>query len=260
MGKINLRLGLILILALSFYIQTKAAWRVVIDPWSVAQVGANTAAQKLIEEQHNKRIDSIYSRKQRMMQYTAAMATIKELYRSTMQNVSGFGEETAYYREIFLCAADIFQDIPTVAKAIMRKPGKNYILCLNELADVGLETEGLIHDFVEIVNNGKVKLSNIPIIKSKIPGGGGRFNMGKNDGYNLLDRYERLTLANRIYSRLLNLRYKMELMAMMSRYGTWGEVLFAIDPQSWAAYFSEKNLVEGIVADWNGLIVRKEYL
>lgn len=255
MGKVIIRLSFALALLLTINMQAKAAWRVVIDPWSVAQVGANTAAQKLIEEQHNKRIDSIYSRKQRMMQYTAAMATIKELYRSTMQNVLGFGEETAYYREIFLCAADIFKDIPTVTKAIMRKPGKNYILCLNELANVGIETEGLIHDFIEIVNNGKVKLPDTPIIKDKIPSGGGRFNMGTNDGYNLLDRYERLTLANRIYSRLLNLRYKMELMVMMSQFGTWGDVLFAIDPQSWAAYFTGRNLVGSIVADWNGLSV-----
>lgn len=260
MGTIIFRLSLAMALMLMINIQTKAGWRVVIDPWSVAQVGANTAAQKLIEEQHNRRIDSIYSRKQRMMQYTAAMATIKELYRSTMQNTAGFGEETTYYREIFLCAADIFTDIPTVTKAIMRKPGKNYILCLNELADVGIETEGLIHDFVEIVNNGKMKLPNIPIIKSKIPGGGGRFNMGKNDGYNLLDRYERLTLANRIYSRLLNLRYKMELMVMMSQFGTWGDVFFAIDPQSWVAYFSGKNMVDGIIASWDGVISKEEWL
>jgi hypothetical protein len=34
---------------------------------------------------------------------------------------------------------------------------KNYVLCLNELSDVVIETEGLIHDFIDVVNNGKIK-------------------------------------------------------------------------------------------------------
>ena len=253
MEQIIRKLSLGLALFITTGIQTKAAWRIVSDPWATTQVAANTASQKLIEKQHNKRIDSLCSRKQRIMQYTASMATIKELYQSTLQNVSGFGEETVYYREIFLCAVDIFSDISTVTKAIMCKPGKNYILCLNELANVGIETEGLIHDFMEIVNNGKVRLPNILIIRSKIPNGGGRFNMGTNDSHNLLGRYERLTLANRIHARLLNIRYKMELMVMMSQFSTWGNVLFAIDPQTWATYFTGKNIVEDIVNKWKEL-------
>jgi hypothetical protein len=31
------------------------------------------------------------------------------------------------------------------------------------------------------------------------------------------------------------------------------DVLFAIDPESWAAYFTGKNAVEGLINDWNNL-------
>ena len=91
---------LVIMLASVMLTDAHAAWRVVTDPWTAAQVAENTASQKLIEEQHNARLDSISSKQQKIMQYTAAMETIKELYRISMQNVTGFGEETRYYGEI----------------------------------------------------------------------------------------------------------------------------------------------------------------
>ena len=71
-----------------------AQWRVVIDPYCVSQVAANTASQKAIEDQHNKRLDSISAKQNKLEQYTVSMATIKELYKVTMENVSGFGTES----------------------------------------------------------------------------------------------------------------------------------------------------------------------
>lgn len=44
------------------------------------------------------------------------MATIKELYKVTMQNVSGFGTESKYYKEIGLCAYGILKDVPELIK------------------------------------------------------------------------------------------------------------------------------------------------
>ena len=71
---------------------------------------------------------------------------------------------------------------------------------------------------------------------------------------NFLNRYERLTMANRVYSRLLEIKYKMEVMCMMCQYCNGiNDVLMAIDVQSWAAFFTGKNIVEGIINDWNTL-------
>lgn len=224
-------------------LQGKAAWRVVIDRKTTAAVAANAASQKLIEDKHNNRLDSINSKQQRLMKYTAAMAGIKELYKLSMQNISEFGEESAYDREIVSLTADIFKDVPVVLKAIGRSPGKNYILCLNEMTDLVAETEGLVNDFVDIVNNGRIRN----------PLGAANAD-GKDDGYNFLDRYERLTLANRIYSRLLEIHYKLEMMTMMCQYShEIGDVLLAIDAESWAAYFTARNTVSRLIDDWNGL-------
>ena len=232
-------------------VQSKAAWRVVIDPWTTGAVTANAASQELIESQHNARLDSINSKQQKIMQYTATMATIKELYKLSMENISGFGVESQYYVEIGACVAEIFKDVPVVLKYMGKSPGKNYVICLNEIMDIVLETESLVKDFVDIVNNGKVKN---PIKKAKDVPNVNAPTSGSGDGYNFIDRYERLTLANRIYTHLLVIRYKMEAITMMCQYcSDMNNLLMAIDIDSWAAYFTGKNIVDGLISDWEGL-------
>ena len=263
-----------------------AAWRVVSDPWTTAKVAANTASQKVIEEKHNERLDSMSAKQQKIMQYTAAMQTVRELYQLTMENITGFGEETKYYGEICQLTFEIMENVPVVLDYISHSPVRNYVLCISEIADVVTETEGLVADFVDIVNNGKI---HNPLKKAttitKCPRCGGSLktiettsedrphvyvcqkcgwnsdnindvsaedNVG--DGYNLLNRYERLTMANRIYSRLLEIKYSMEVMAFMCQYCNGiSDVLYAIDPESWAAWFTGKNIVEGLINDWNSL-------
>lgn len=230
-------------------VSSAKAYKVVIDPWTIGQVTANTTSQSLIENQHNTRVDSINAKQQKIMQFTAAMQTMKELYVMSMQNVSGFGEETKYYAEIFSTTVEIFKDVPVVLEYINSNPVKNYILCANEMTDIVAETQGLVADFINIVNNAKINVPGDSTITKHIP-----LQSKKSDGYNFLDRYERLTLANNIYSRLLQIKYKMEVMAMTCQFcNSFSDVLFAIDPESWAAYFTGKNAVEGLINDWNTL-------
>ena len=248
MGKTRIILAIVAMLTAG---QAHAAWRVVIDPWTTGAVTANAASQELIESQHNARLDSINSKQQKLMQYTATMATIKELYKMSMENVSGFGAESQYYVEIGATVAEIFKDVPVVLQYMGKSPGKNYVICLNEIMNIVLETESLVKDFVDIVNNGKIQN---PIKKTKGVPNVNTPASGQGDGYNFIDRYERLTLANRIYTHLLEIRYKMEAITMMCQYcSDMNNLLLAIDPDSWAAYFTGKNIVDGLISDWEGL-------
>ena len=248
MGKTRIILAIVAMLTAGY---AHAAWRVVIDPWTTGAVTANAASQELIESQHNARLDSINSKQQKLMQYTATMATIKELYKMSMENVSGFGAESQYYVEIGATVAEIFKDVPVVLQYMGKSPGKNYVICLNEIMNIVLETESLVKDFVDIVNNGKIQN---PIKKTKGVPNVNAPASGQGDGYNFIDRYERLTLANRIYTHLLEIRYKMEAITMMCQYcSDMNNLLLAIDPDSWAAYFTGKNIVDGLISDWEGL-------
>ena len=187
-----------LIVLLLYCASSNAVVRVVIDKKSVAAVTANTAIQSTIEIVHNKTLEDIRKKQEKIMSYTATMESIKELYRMSMQNISGFGEESAYYRQM----VDNFLQIPgntaRAVKAINRCPGINYINSLNEIANIQTDVVGLVEKFVDIVNNGKVDFSAFTSGKSndKLSKLLQNAHIGKGDGYNFLDRYQRLTLAN----------------------------------------------------------------
>ncbi len=221
-----------------------AAWKVVIDKNCIKVVSSNLASQKLIEGQHNQRLDSIAEKKKKVELYTVSMATIKELYKVTMQNVSGFGTESKYYKEIGLCAYGILKDVPELIKTVSKAKFSNKLLCLNELGNLVTETQQLVGNFVNIVNNATVQ--------NPLKGQGTAEK--KSDGYNMLDRYERLSLANSIYSGLLEIRYKVEGMILMAQYATANDLFFAIDPEGWANVVTMKNNVSGLINDWNGLM------
>lgn len=283
----QIRLKATALIALStFAINANAGYRVVYDPWTTAQVVANAGEQKLIEDKHNERLDTISAKQQKILQYTATMESIKELYRLSMTNIRGFGQESAYYKEIVQLSADILTGIPTVTKFLVKHPGKNYILCLNELTNVMAETEGLVSDFVNIVNNGKVTnplkkkgtykctacgSTNVKMYNSGKENEylyyvcqkcgqvtqGNPASVGKNegDGYNFLDRYTRVSLTYRIYGRLLEIKYRMDAMVMMCRFGTWNDVFFHIDPKSWASYYQASNSATMLINKWNYLSI-----
>lgn len=221
-----------------------AGWKVVIDKNCIKVVAANTASQKLIEDQHNKRLDSIAAKKQKVELYSVSMATIKELYKLTMENVSGFGTESLYYKEIGTCAFDILKDVPELISTVNKAKFKNKLACLTELGGLVMETQQLVGNFVNIVNNAKVQ--------NPLKGQGTAER--KSDGYNLLDRYERLSLTNRIYTDLMEIRYKVEGMMLMAQFATANDLFFAIDPEGWANVVTMKNQVGNLIQDWNGLV------
>ena len=161
-----------------------------------------------------------------------------------MENISGFGTESLYYKEIGLCALDILRNVPVLVSTVNRAKFSNRLLCLNELGNLVAETQQLVGNFVNIVNNARIPN----------PLQGQATAEKKDDGYNLLDRYERLTLANSIYTDLNRIRYKVEGMVLMAQYATANDLFFAIDPEGWANVVTMKNHVGNLVHDWNGLV------
>ncbi len=239
--------NIMLIICVACFFGTASAWKVVIDPYCLKAVTTNLASQKAIEDQHNRRLDSISAKQNMLEQYTVSMATITELYKVTMENISGFGTESKYYVEIGLCAFDIVKSVPELVKTVSNAKFTNKALCLNELGNLTAQTQQLVADFINIVNNGKVQN----------PLKGQATAATKSDGYNLLDRYDRLTVANRIYTDLLEIRYKVQAMMAMAQYATKDDLFFAIDPEGWANMKVMQNQVGMLILNWNGLRIIK---
>ncbi len=169
---------------------------------------------------------------------------MKELYKLSMQNISGFGTESLYYKEIGSCALDIIRNVPELIKTVSKAKFTNQLYCLTELGGLVMETQQLVGNFVNIVNNAK--------IPNPLKGEGTAER--KSDGYNILDRYERMSLANSIYTNLNEIRYKVDGMMLMAQYATLNDLCFAINPEGWANVMTMRNQVDGLVSDWNGLV------
>ena len=90
MGKLKYIIAVATIILLN---HSASAWKVVIDPYCLKAVTTNLATQKAIEDQHNKRLDSISSKQNKLEQYTVSMATITGLYKVAMENISSLGAE-----------------------------------------------------------------------------------------------------------------------------------------------------------------------
>ena len=221
--------------------------RLVIDKKSVAAVTANTAIQSSIEIVHNKTLEEIRKKQEKIMSYTASMESIKELYRMSMQNISGFGEESAYYRQM----VDNFLQVPgntaRAVKAINRCPGINYINSLNEIANIQTDVVGLVEKFVDIVNNGKVDFSAFTSGKSndKLSKLLQNAHIGKGDGY------QRLTLANELLAHIVDINTRLNQIVYICEYcRTFSNFMYNIDPLTWATYFQGANMVQGVINDW----------
>ncbi len=92
-------------------------------------VAANTASQKLIEDQHNQRLDSIASKKQKVELYSVSMATIKkELYKgSRWRTFRVLVRRACTTKEIGTCAFDILKDVPELINTVNKAKFKNKI-------------------------------------------------------------------------------------------------------------------------------------
>ncbi len=136
-------------------------------------------------------MDTIAAKKQKVELYTVSMATMKELYKLSMENISGFGTESLYYKEIGLCALDILKCSGTCQHGKQGQSFSNKLLCLNELGNLGSGNTAAgrqLRQYREQCQDSQNPLQGQATAEKRMT------------GYNLLDRHERLTLANSIYT------------------------------------------------------------
>ena len=87
----------------------------------MVQVGANTTAASAVEETHNATLNEQRKKQERIAEYTTAIHVIRELYKQSMQNTDGFGQESAYYRLIGENALYIVTNIPVAVSWLSKK-------------------------------------------------------------------------------------------------------------------------------------------
>ena len=226
-----------------------AYWRWNYDWRTTAQVAENTAAASAVEGTHNATLDEQRKKQERIAEYTTSIHLIRELYKESMQNIRGFDQESRFYQLIGENALYIVTNIPVAISWLSKKPGINLPLCLNEISNLTMKTEQCIAGFVNIVNNGHVKS---PLKdNSLIPGGGGRANIGKDDGYNFMSRADRMGMANDILEDLVIVRNNLDNLIFLCQTNNGLEdLLMALDPDTWCDAMQMKWSVEDVVRGW----------
>ena len=243
------RLTVLLLAVLISTQHANAYWRWNYDWKTVIQVGANTTAAAAVEEAHNLTLDEQRKKQERIAEYTTAIHLIRELYKESMQNTSGFDQESMYYRLIGENALYIVTNIPVAISWLSKNPAINLPLCLNEISNLTMKTEQCIAGFVNIVNNGHVSspLKTNPLI----PRGGGRANIGKDDGYNFMSRADRMGMANDILEDLVIVRNNLDYIIFICQTNNGLEdLLMELDPDTWCTAMQMKWSVDEIVRGW----------
>ena len=243
------RLTALLLVVLISTQHANAYWRWNYDWKTVIQVGANTTAAAAVEEAHNLTLDEQRKKQERIAEYTTAIHLIRELYKESMQNTSGFDQESMYYRLIGENALYIVTNIPVAISWLSKNPAINLPLCLNEISNLTMKTEQCIAGFVNIVNNGHVSspLKANPLI----PRGGGRANIGKDDGYNFMSRADRMGMANDILEDLVIVRNNLDYIIFICQTNNGLEdLLMELDPDTWCTAMQFKWSVDEIVRGW----------
>lgn len=206
------------------------------DKKTAQAITETMAAQTAIEAVHNAELEQVERKKKAIREYTAKMATIKELYRIAMQNIDGFGQESHIYQEIALTAVEIMTNIPLALKELGKRPYST-LACYKDIKELSLQATSAVNTFVNVVNNGKISIK----VKDMQLGGMG-------DGYNFLNRSDRYYIANRVLTDLKEIKYKIEGLLLMARFCNGiSDILYALDSKTWCSIIVARNQVSTII-------------
>lgn len=222
----------------------QAVYRVVLDKGCVEQVLKNTSMQLAAETAHNIELDSIQATKEKIRDKSVSIELVKEASLLTLKNIQGFGIESAFYKDIALAASEVITKAPLVISTFAKTPMQNKALMINEVSGLVFRCRQLVADFNNIVNNSKVES---PLKKA---GEETTDNDKKGDGYNLLDRYERMALANTIATDIRMISQKLTKMYFIAQYGTWNNLFWKIDCKTWAYMYSGKDTADRLIQQW----------
>lgn len=216
--------------------------KIVSDPWSLAAWTGNTAYITGVEMSNTRAVEETEGMKRKTFAYHTAVLEAKEFHLKSMQNVAGFGQESRYYKEIYNISADIVMRCPRLIDSFKQADLSGKAYAITRISQLYSHTVQLVQDFVNIVNNGKVK-NPLEVGNTDT----------KSDGYNLIDRDQRLEIVLTIYADLRAIRDKIWMWEYSIVMANWGDVANVIDSKIFYKAISGKNIAQEIVNKWERL-------
>ena len=203
------------------------------DPALTSAVLGQTAALKKIHKDRKKTQEKIIAAERihhvedKMLDYLSnAQGAMQNLYQ-----IKRAGELVA-------------KEIPQNCSLLLKSVGGNLkgtviaAMVSDELTDAATQMTALFPFMKQLVTSGKYDVTG---------------DDGKNEKYkvNLLNASERYYIANEVVSRLEAINTNLFILAWQVRTLSWNDLWVSLDPEVWANVMSGKNIIGGIISDWN---------
>lgn len=211
------------------------------DPALTAAVLAQTAELKNLHEKRRKTqekiiaaetavtlaLDRVHSVEDKMLEYLSnAQGAMQNLYQ-----IKRAGE---------LMLTEIPQNCSLLAKSVAGNIKGTAIAAIvsDELADAATQMAAIYPFMKQLVTSGTYNVT-------------GADGTNEKHKVNLLSSAERYYIANEVVTRLETINTDLFILAWQVRTLSWNDLWFSLDPEGWASVMSGKNIIGGIVAEWN---------
>lgn len=211
------------------------------DPALTAAVLAQTVELKNLHEKRRKTqekiiaaetavtlaLDRVHSVEDKMLEYLSnAQGAMQNLYQ-----IKRAGE---------LVLTEIPQNCSLLAKSVAGNIKGTAIAAIvsDELADAATQMAAIYPFMKQLVTSGTYNVT-------------GADGTNEKHKVNLLSSAERYYIANEVVTRLETINTDLFILAWQVRTLSWNDLWFSLDPEEWASVMSGKNIIGGIVAEWN---------
>lgn len=212
-----------------------------LDEKTLEQLELNTAAQVATNTLHNIQVDSIKKKQSKLMAIVTGIAAEKELLIQTYQNVSGFKKESKYYLAMVSTGTDIINHSSQAIEVINKSKWTGKAKLIMNVSGLVTQAISFGKAFADIVANSTVPN---PI---KHPDA----TSGDKDKYNLLNRYERLRMANDILFRLRKIDWTIQYLTYLCKTADIKDLLFQLDRKTYLNYIMTRININDMVNKWN---------
>ena len=211
------------------------------DPALTATVIAQTTELKNIHKKRKKTQEKIIAAEAAVTVALDRVHSVEEKMLNYLSNAQG-AMQNLY--QIKRAGELVAKEIPQNCNLLLKSVGSNLkgtaiaAMVSDELADAATQMAALYPFMKQLVTSGKYDVTGAD---------------GKNEKHkvNLLNSSERYYIANEVVSRLEAINTDLFILAWQVRTFSWNDLWFSLDPEGWANVMSGKNIIGGIVAEWN---------
>lgn len=211
------------------------------DPALTATVIAQTTELKNIHKKRKKTQEKIIAAEAAVTVALDRVHSVEDKMLNYLSNAQG-AMQNLY--QIKRAGELVTKEIPQNCNLLLKSVGSNLkgtaiaAMVSDELADAATQMAALYPFMKQLVTSGKYDVTGAN---------------GKNEKHkvNLLNSSERYYIANEVVSRLEAINTDLFILAWQVRTLSWNDLWFSLDPEGWANVMSGKNIIGGIVAEWN---------